>query len=101
MADAVKLYRQECRIERVFDRLKNRVNLAPVFVQESKQVTGLTHLLMLGVRVLSLVEYVVRRSLARDHQALVGLNPDRPRKGTARPTTERLLRAFKGVTLTV
>lgn len=101
VADAVKLYRQECRIERVFDRLKNRVNLAPMFVQEPKQVTGLTHLLMLGVRVLSLIEYVVRRSLTRDQQSMIGLNPDRPRKGTARPTTERLLRAFKGVTLTV
>jgi transposase len=101
VTDAVKLYRQECRIERVFDRLKNRVNLAPMFVQEPKQVTGLTHLLMLGVRVLSLIEFVVRRSLAQNQQSMTGLNPDRPRKGTARPTTERLLRAFKGVTLTV
>ena len=98
---AVTLYRQECRIERVFDRLKNRVSLAPMFVQEPKQVTGLTHLLMLGVRVLSLIEYVVRRSLAQDQESMTGLNPDRPRKGTTRPTTERLLRAFKGVTLTV
>jgi transposase len=48
VADAVKLSRQECRIERVFDRLKNRVHLAPMFVQEPRQVTGLTHLLMLG-----------------------------------------------------
>jgi transposase len=101
LADAVKLYRQECRIERVFDRLKNRVNLSPMFVQEPKQVTGLTHLLMLGVRVLSLSEYVVRRSLAQDQQTLVGLNPDRPGKASARPTTERVLRAFRGITLTV
>jgi transposase len=101
VADAVKLYRPEYRIERVFDRLKNRGNLAPMFVQEPKQVTGLTHLLMLGVRVVSLIDYVVRRSLARDQQSMTGLNSDRPRKGTARPTTERLLRAFKGVTLTV
>jgi len=98
---AVKLYRQECRIERAFDRLKNRVNLAPMFVQEPRQVTGLTHLLMLGVRVLSLIEYVVRRSLGQDRQTLAGLNPDRARKTTAHPTTERLLQAFRGVTLTV
>ncbi len=32
---------------------------------------------------------------------MTGLNPDRPRKATARPTTERLLQTFKGVTLTV
>jgi transposase len=100
MEDAVMLYRQECRIERVFDRLKNRVNLAPMFVQDPRQVTGLTHLLMLGVRVLSLIEYVVRRSLAHDQQTLVGLNPDRVKKAIARPTTERLLRAFRGITLT-
>jgi transposase len=101
LADAVKLYRQECRIERVFDRLKNRVNLSPMFVQEPKQVTGLTHLLMLGVRVLSLSEYVVRRSLAQEQQTMIGLNPDRPAKASARPTTERLLQAFRGLTLTV
>lgn len=98
---AVKLYRQECRIERAFDRLKNRVNLTPMFVQEPRQVTGLTHLLMVGVRVFSLIEYVVRRSLGQDRQTLAGLNPDRARKTTARPTTERLLQAFRGVTLTV
>ena len=98
---AVKLYRQECRIERVFHRLKNRVNLSPMFVQEPKQVTGLTHLLMLGVRVLSLIEFVVRRSLVQDQQALAGLHPEHRKKKTARPTSERLLRAFRGITLTV
>lgn len=101
LEDAVKLYRQECRIERVFHRLKNRVKLSPMFVQEPKQVTGLTHLLMLGVRVLSLIECVVRRALAQDQQALPGLHPEHRKKKTARPTTERLLRAFRGITLTV
>jgi transposase len=101
LEDAVKLYRQECRIERVFHRLKNRVNLSPMFVQEPRQVTGLTHLLMLGVRVVTLIEYVVRRSLAHDQHALAGLHPEHQKKKTARPTTERLLRAFRGITLTV
>ncbi len=101
LEDAVKLYRQECRIERVFHRLKNRLNLSPMFVQEPKQVTGLCHLLMLGVRVLSLIEFVVRRSLAKDQQALAGLHPEHRKKKTARPTSERLLRAFRGITLTV
>ncbi len=101
LEDAVKLYRQECRIERVFHRLKNRLNLSPMFVDEPKQVTGLSHLLMLGVRVLSLIEFVVRRSLAKDGQALSGLYPGYKKKKTARPTSERLLQAFRGITLTV
>lgn len=62
LEDAVNLYRQECRIERIFHRLKNRVNLVPMDVQEPDQVTGLNHLLTLGVRVLTLIEFVVRRS---------------------------------------
>jgi transposase len=101
LEDAVKLYRQECRIERVFHRLKNRLNLSPMFVDEPKQVTGLSHLLMLGVRVLSLIEFVVRRSLAKDRRALSGLYPGYRKKKTARPTSERLLQAFRGITLTV
>jgi len=101
LEDAVKLYRQECRIERIFDRLKNRVNLVPMYVQEPDQVTGLTHLLTLGVRVLTLIEFVVRRSLEREQQALAGLHPENPKKITDRPTSERLLKAFEGITLSI
>jgi len=101
LEDAVTLYRQECRIERIFDRLKNRVNLVPMYVQEPDQVTGLTHLLTLGVRVLTLIEFVVRRSLEQDQTALPGLHAEHHQKTTTRPTSERLLKAFEGITLTI
>jgi transposase len=101
LEDAVKLYRQECRIERIFDRLKNRLNLAPMYVKEPDQVKGLNHLLTLGVRVLTLIEFVVRRSLEREQKALPGLHPENNRKTTDRPTSERLLKAFEGITLTI
>jgi transposase len=101
LEDAVRLYRQECRIERIFDRLKNRLNIAPMYVTEPDQITGLNHLLTLGVRVLTLIEFVVRRSLERDQQSLPGLHPENTRKTTDRPTSERLLKAFEGITLTI
>jgi transposase len=101
LEDAVKLYRQECRIERIFHRLKNRLHLAPMYVQEPEQVTGLNHLLTLGVRVLTLIEWVVRRSLAQDQTALPGLHPENCHKDTDTPTSERLLTAFRGITLTI
>jgi transposase len=101
LEDAVRLYRQECRIERIFDRLKNRLNIAPMYVTEPDQVEGLTHLLTLGVRTLTLIEFVVRRSLERDQKALPGLHPENTRKTTDRPTSERLLKAFEGITLTI
>ncbi len=101
MEDAVRLYRQECRIERLFDRLKNRLNIAPMYVTEPDQVKGLNHLLTLGVRTLTRIEFVVRRSLEREKKAFPGLHPENIRKTTNRPTSERLLKAFEGITLTI
>ena len=101
LEDAVRLYRQECRIERIFHRLKNRLHLVPMYVQEPEQVRGLNHLLTLGVRVLTLVEFGVRRSLEQEQKALPGLHAENRQKNTARPTSERLLKAFEGITLTI
>jgi transposase len=61
----------------------------------------MVRLLSLALRVLTLVEYVARDRLQAAGEALEGLYAGNPRRQTARPTTERLLKAFKGVTLTV
>ncbi len=101
LEDAVRLYRQECRVERIVHRLKNRLNLVPMYVSEPDQVKGLNHLLTLGVRVLTLIEFVVRRSLEQEQTSLPGLHPENQQKTTDRPTSERLLKAFEGITLTI
>jgi hypothetical protein len=48
-----------------------------------------------------LIEFVVRRSLQKDNAKLGGLHPENKRKETDKPTTERLLKAFSGITLTL
>ena len=93
-------YRNEYRVEQIFRRLKSRLNIAPLFVKRDDQMTGLTHLLTLGVRVLTLVEFLVRRSLQADQAKLSGLYPENPKKQTNKPTAERILKAFSKVTLT-
>ncbi len=101
LANAVREYRHEYHIERGFGRLKGApLSLAPMFVKREDQVIGLTHLLSLAVRVLTLMEFVVRRSLKQQGTTLVGLFKDSPRKATATPTAERLLQAFVPITLT-
>src|SRR5437660_4278550 len=65
LPDAVLCYRNEYRVERIFNRLKSRVHIAPLFVKLNEQIEGLTYLLTLGVRVLMVTEFVLRRSLAR------------------------------------
>jgi transposase len=51
LQDAVLCYRNEYRVERVFNRLKSRVHIAPLFVKRNEHIEGLTYLLTLGVRV--------------------------------------------------
>lgn len=101
LSEAVLCYRNEYRIERIFNRLKSRLNIAPVFVKRNDQIEGLTYLLTLGVRVLTLIEFVVRRSLQNDQAKLSGLHPENAKKTTDKPTAERILKAFSNLSLTL
>ncbi len=96
----IKSYRNQYRVERVFNRLKSRLKIAPFFVKKEDQIKGITHLLTIGVRVHTLVEFVVRRSLARSDEKLVGLHPGNLKEATSNPTCEKLLSAFSKITLT-
>src|SRR5260370_16985528 len=71
-----------------------------MFVKRDDQVRGLTHLLSVALRVLTLMEGVVRRSLKQQGATLAGLYKDNPRRATATPTAERPLQAFLPMTLT-
>ena len=101
LQDAVLCYRHEYRVERIFNRLKSRVHIAPLFVKLNEQIEGLTYLLTLGVRVLTVTEFVLRRSLEKDQARLPGLHPENKQKMTDKPTAERLLKAFSGISLTI
>jgi transposase len=102
LSDAVRTYRQEYLIEHGFGRLKGApLSIAPLYVQRDDQIAGLTHLLTLALRVLSVIEFVVRRQLQATGEPLVGLHPENPQKGTTKPTAERLLRAFNNLSLTI
>jgi transposase len=101
LKDAVLCYRHEYRVERIFNRLKSRVHIAPMFVTLNHQIEGLTHLLTLGVRVLTVMEFVLRQSLQTNHAKLPGLHPENKQKRTDKPTAERLLKAFSDVSLTI
>ena len=87
-------------IERGFGRLKGRpLGLSPLYLQKEEHAVGLIRLLTLALRVLCLVEFAARRSLAAAGVSLAGLYAGQPRRATARPTSELLLRTFQGVNL--
>lgn len=101
LAEAVLCYRHEYRIERIFNRLKSRLEIAPLFVKRDDQIQGLTYLLTVGVRVLTVMEFILRRSLQQDQATLPGLHLENRNKQTNKPTAERVLNAFDKISLTI
>ena len=98
---AVLAYRQEYLVERGFARLKGRtLSLTPMYVKDDPRVTGLIRLLSIGLRVLTLLEFVVQRRLAESREKLAGLYAGNPKRTTATPRAETLLEAFKSIYLT-
>lgn len=99
LTEAVLAYRQAYLIERGFGRLKGRaLSLTPMYLDAEERVKGLIRLLSIGLRVLTLVEFTVRQRLQQAGTRLSGLYPGNPKRATARPTTEMMLRVFTGLT---
>jgi transposase len=102
LVDVVMAYRGQYLIERCFGRFKGKaLSLTPLFLQTESRVEGLIRLLSLALRLLILVEFVVRRQLEKAQGKLAGLYPGQATRATASPTAELILRAFQGISLTV
>lgn len=98
--DAVLVYRDEYIIERGFGRLKGKpLSLTPMYLQRDDHATGLIRLLTIGLRVLTLLEFVVRSKLFEANADIAGLYAGNPKRSTSRPTTEALLGAFSYIDL--
>jgi len=102
LSEAVLSYRGQYGIEHGFARLKGKApGLSPLYLQTETRVQGLVHLLSIGLRALTLVEYVVRRTLAGGGEKLRGVYAGQPGRGTSRPSAELLLAAFRGLDLRI
>lgn len=99
---AVEAYRDDYLVERNFSRLKGHpLSLAPLYVQRDDHRVGLVRLLTLALRVLSVLEGVVRQRLGEQQEELARLFAGNPKRRTPQPTAERVLEAFGEVTLTI
>ena len=72
-----------------------------MYLQSDERATGLIHLLSIGLRILTLIEYQARKRLAELDEKLSGLYAGNPKRATAQPTTEAMLQAFKGIYLSI
>jgi transposase len=99
---AVLAYRAEYLVEQAIGRLKGKaLSVTPLYLETDHRILGLVRLLMIALRVLTLLEFSARRHLQQAEEKLAGIYPGNPKRATARPTTEMLLQAFTGVTLTL
>lgn len=91
----VQHYRANWRGERNYHLLKDEpIGISPLLVHNDDQITGLTHLLVVGTRVFGILEWQVRCGLARDQQAMSGVYPGLPTKVTPTPTAPAMLQAI-------
>lgn len=71
-----------------------------MYLQDDNRATGLIRLLSIALRALTLLEHVVRENLAKTGQKLAGIYAGNPKRETATPKAETILRAFKNIYLT-
>jgi transposase len=102
LPQVVWAYRGQYRIENDWSRLKGRpLGLDPMYLQDEARMQGLVYLLSLGLRVLTLLEWVVRERLRKEGEKLQGVYAGQPGRKTARPSAELLLRAMKTISVSV
>lgn len=102
LTKATLAYRNQYIAENVFRRLQGKLlSITPIYVQRDDHARGLFHLLTLGSRVLALGDYQAKQALAKEgsNAELVGVYLGNAKRGTARPTTERMLIAFENINL--
>ena len=95
-------YRGQYQIEKGWSRLKGRpLSLTPMYLADESRMEGLVLLLSVALRVLTLVQWVARQHLQENAEPLRGLYPGQAGRKTSRPSAALLLRAFRGISLTV
>jgi transposase len=100
LCQAVLAYRDQYIEENIFRRLQGKfLSITPIYVQRDDHAQGLFHFLTLAARLLALGDYLARQALAAQRSTLTGIYAGNRKRGTAKPTTERMLAAFEGIDL--
>ena len=102
LMQVVWAYRGQYRIEDDWSRLKGRpLGLTPLYLQDEGRIQGLVYLLSLALRVLTLLEWVVRERLRQEGAKLQEVYAGQPGRKTDRPSAELLLGAMKTISVSV
>ena len=102
LTQAVAAYRDQYVAENIFRRLKGKIlSITPVYIHRDDHAKGLFHLLTIAARALALGDYVAKEALAQEKEQLTNIYAGNPKRGTARPTMERMLQTFDNINLLI
>ena len=88
LGEAVLAYREEYIVEHVFNRLRGKIlGLTPLYLTSTTRIKGLIRLLSIGLRVLCLVEFTVRKALQEQAEKLDGIYAGNPKRATISPSS--------------
>jgi transposase len=102
LAQAVVHYRDGWCLERDFHLVKDLpLGISPLYVRRDDQIVGLTRLLTIALRLVTMIETQVRRGQAQTDEPLLGLYEGQPKRTTERPTGVRVLKTFARTEITL
>jgi len=102
LLQVVWAYRGQYRIENDWSRLKGRpLGLTPMYLSDEGRMQGLVYLLSVALRLLTLLEWVVRERLRKEGAKLQGIYAGQAGRKTNRPSAELLLAAMKTISVSV
>ncbi len=102
LSESVARYREGWRGERHYHLLKDEpLGLSPLYVWKDDQILGLTNLLTLGVRVLTVIEAQLQRELNARREVIQGLYAGLPKQATEHPTALAILKAIARMDITL
>jgi transposase len=97
LAEVLRTYKGQSRVERRFHHLKGPLAVAPMFLKNPERIAGLLCVLVWALMVLALMERQVRRELKGE--PLYGLYPEgRP---SPAPTGPSLIQAISGLSIVI
>ncbi len=95
-------YRHQSNIENSFDDLRNKVaHLVPIYLHKDERIKGLVNLLLLALKVCAVLEYKIAEALSKKDEQLYHIYEGNPKRGSKRPSSKRILKAFDGITIAI
>lgn len=91
---AILLYRGQSTLENNYRALKSHLGISPLHVRKEGRIKGLSRLLSIALRLIMLIQFRIRESLASSGDVIKGLEKGKPNSTTNKPTTQSILKRF-------